>query len=57
MLALDECLTAEAIRANLSGGRVAVMCRLTSDDIATSLGISARTVKPDWQMAKFWLYI
>ncbi len=37
-----------------------VVCRffggLTEDEIATALGISVRTVKRDWTMAKAWLH-
>jgi RNA polymerase sigma-70 factor (ECF subfamily) len=58
MLALDECLN--RLREQSTRACQVVELRafagLSLDDIATSLGISGRTVKRDWQMAKLWLY-
>ena len=58
VLAVDEALTrladmdsrqARILELHFFGG-------LTFDEIATELGVSPRTVKNDWRMARAWLY-
>jgi RNA polymerase sigma factor (TIGR02999 family) len=58
VLAVDEALTrlaefdprqARVLELHFFGG-------LTFDEIASELGVSTRTIKNDWRMARAWLY-
>ena len=58
VLAVDEALTRLA---NLDSRQARILelhffGGLTFDEIATELGVSPRTVKGDWRMARAWLY-
>jgi RNA polymerase sigma-70 factor, ECF subfamily len=58
VLALDECLN-KLTRESARAGQVVELrafAGLSMDDIAGFLGVSTRTVKRDWQMARIRLY-
>ena len=57
LIALDQALTelSEADQRSASIVEMRYLAGMTIDEVASSLGISATTVKDDWRAARAWL--